>query len=75
MSNESIFALVEIDVQQIVDEFTDRDEAFRAYRELLAREPGLAPNLAVIEYADYEDDAGRIVLGGPPDAHEERWAA
>jgi hypothetical protein len=65
MADRPIYALMDIELLDVLDEFDGLRAAVRAYERLVAEEPERRQGLGVVEFADYEDPIGRLVLGGP----------
>jgi hypothetical protein len=64
MADEPIYALMDLELQDVLDEFDGLRAAVRAYERLVADEPERRATLGVVEFADYEDAVGRLVVGG-----------
>ena len=64
MADKPIYALMDIELLDVLDEFDGLRAAVRAYEQLLAAEPERRGSVGVVEFADYEDPVGRLVVGG-----------
>jgi len=64
MADKPIYALMDLELQDVLDEFDGLRAAVRAYEQLVAAEPKRRDSVGVVEFADYEDPVGRLVLGG-----------
>jgi hypothetical protein len=65
MADEPIYALMDLELLDVLDEFEGLRAAVGAYERLVADDPERREHVGVVEFADYEDPIGRVVHGGP----------